>query len=753
MKNKDPSWDKIALTLLSLKGINMASPTTASPTPSLSIDLMSDLKYASALRAALDDKKSTVFLVFGDLLKYPSIQEAAKVGATARIGLTTAPTWTAGPVTFCLTPAATCTIAASPVSNTFKVAMSIEDTTKTTPLTATAPAGCVYVNIGLDFDIKGSVSGTGTAGPIGITGKTSGSKELTLTFSQPVPADLTTAEAVKLALSQLVFPVDPKCAESMETGAIANVNFDGKFNCEMDVTYGIADYKVSAPSVANVQSSLQKVATLVQPSIELKTGVTGSVSYSHEDHFCLLINKTDNQTAMLYLLRSAEDCWSGSIGVTSTVTAKVGTVTVDPAQVEKAIQTVTGNHTPSSTAQPESNLQTGLGAKLKSWASDETNQAGLTASLSRQKDHTALFTFKVDLSAPALSLAEASWTALVGGDVFQALQRGGFALQPGSGVDDSLKRTCKLQFQFFNLYSIASTTDYFSNAYTEFATDGTIRVFNDQGAEQSLKLNNKSDTIRIHFVATANEDSLKDISKAEVDLQIDLSEKASPKAAAVMPKVIGLLPGSSAVDAAITAMSGYVTSHPEGTLTLTSIIKPAAYRNLRSSTQSADRTFDQSNWNAFRSATKLLNSNAIWASQLQYNDWAAWNESCIDPTGSLTTPNRHERGNYNAGNSAIPTGIADVDMISFYFRASSGFMNLCEDLQTLAAAEQGISTEGQWMNLMAFINDLVKNDIFIDYGKPVAGALLQQTGFGVPVTSSADQSTDGKTMTCTVTIG
>jgi hypothetical protein len=719
----------------------------------MSIDLMKDLQAASALRAALDDKKSTVFLVIGDLLKYSSIQEAAKAGASARIGLDTAPSWTVGPVTFCLTSGATCTIAASPASNTFKVAMSIEDTTKTTLLSATAPAGSVYVNIGLDFDIKGSVSGTGTAGPIGITGKTSGSTELTLTFCQPVSADLTPAEAVKLALSQFVFPVDPKCAESMQPGTIANVNFDGKFNCELDVTYGLASYKVSAPSVAKVQTSLSKVATLLQPSVELQTGVTGCVAYSHDDHFCIVVNKTDDPTAMLYLLRSAEDCWNGSIAVTAKVTAMVGTVTVDPGQLQKAIQLVTANHAVSSGTQPVSDRQTGLSAKLKSWVSDATNQAGLTASLSKQKDHTALFTFKVDVSAPALNLAEASWTALVSGDVFQALQRGGFALQPGSGVCDSLKRAAELQFQFFNLYSIANTTDYFSNAYTEFASDGTIRVFNDQGDEQSLKINSKSDTIRIHFVATANEDTLKNISKAEVDLQIDLAEKASPGAAAVMPKVIGLLPGSSAIDAATSAMIGYVMGHPAGALTLTGIIKPSAYRNLRSSTQSGDQTFDQSNWNAFRSATKVLNPNAIWAGQLQYNDWAKWNESCIDPTGSRTTPNRHEPGNYSAGNTAIPTGIGDVNMISFFFRASSGFMNLCEDLQTLAAAEQDVSTEGQWANLMAFITDLVKNDIFIDYGKPVAGALLQQTGFGVPVMSSADQSSDGSTMTCTVTIG
>src|SRR5206468_1064768 len=103
----------------------------------------------------------------------------------------------------------------------------------------------------------------------------------------------------------------------------------------------------------------------------------------------------------------------------------------------------------------------------------------------RQHGHTSLFNFSVNLATA--DLAKQSWSALVGGSVVEALGFKGFTLEPGCGVADHLKRASTIQFQFFNLFSFQSVTDYFSDAYIEFGPDGTIRVCRDLGQEQEVE--------------------------------------------------------------------------------------------------------------------------------------------------------------------------------------------------------------------------------------------------------------------------
>jgi hypothetical protein len=639
--------------------------------------------------------------------------------------------------------------------------MSIEST-DTTNIAAESPAGSVYVNIALDFDIQGSVSGSGRVSGFGIAGKASGAKEATLVFCQPVDGTQNTLEALKTAFSQLVFPLNPACAVSMQPGSLAKVAFDGTLNCEVDVTYGLGDYKVSAPSAAKVQQSLQNVVQITPPALDINAGAKGSLTYSHADHFALIVSKTDKSDAMLYLVRSNENDWGASVGVTVGITATDPSVIIDQTALQTVVQKVTGSSALASSvvsaaSQPLNNLTTTLNAKLKSWISDATGQAGLTVSLSRQSGHTALFNFEVNLATA--DLAKQSWSALVGGSVVEALQIGGFTLQPGSGVEDSLKRASSIQFQFFNLFSFSSTTDYFSNAYSELGPDGTIRIFRDVGQEQQSATKTALSDFRIHFVATATQGALANVSKAIVQLQVELSEKASSKAAIGLANSIGFIPGNAAVHAAQTAIASYAANNPKGALSVIAVIAPSAYGKLAATAYNGSKPLplphkqDQDNWTAFQEATEVLLPDLGFVSDLNFSEWIEFNRDSVDRVGSQMIPDRRQTGNPSNVPDSFFANLGARFAVTYFFQASAGFMNLCDDLHTLATIAAQVDSTDQWNRVLAFLTLVITQDTFIDFAEPIFGALLAQCSVaGAQVSTTVDIAPDLSSLDCTLNL-
>lgn len=736
----------------------------------MSIDVTKDLESLSALKTMLSSREGAIFTLFGELTKYEHspIQEAAAAGASAKVNLsgTAKASWKTGNgIAFSLTPQASCSISLANTSTVFAVAMSIESP-QTTNIVEGPAANTVYVNIDLDFDIQGSVSGSGTFSGVGVAGKASGSKSATLSFCQPVDATLPTLDALKLAFSGLVFPLDPACARAMQPGSLAKVSFDGAIDCKLEVTYGLGNHKVSAPSVANVQQSLHNVMQITPPTLNINAGAKGSVTYRHADHFSLIVDKTNAASSMLYLVRSSENDVGESVGVTVGVTSTDASVSLDQTALQTTVQHVTGSGSiasavVSAASQPLNSLQTSLNAKLKSWISDATGQAGLTVSLGQQSGHTALFTFQVNLATA--DLAEKSWAGLVGGSVVEALQLQGFTLEAGSGVSDSLKRSSTIQFQFFNLFNFSSTSDYFSNAYTEFGADGAIRVFRDLGQEQQNKTKHALTKYRIHFVATATEDALSNVTHANIDLYVELSQSAGAKYAAVLANAIGMLPRAAAVQAAQGAMVSYVAKHPQGTLNLINIIHSSAYRKLTCTPYDGSKPGplpqeqDQNNWNVFQAATGALMPDLKPAvANLSFDLWMDFNRACIDQIGSQAVPDRRNPGAWGGSDANAflsQHGFPPPTPVTYFLLAGAGFMNLCDDLQTLAQLTPQADSEVRWNNLLNFLTSVVTNDVFIDYANPTAGALLFQCSVsGAQVATKADLATDSSSLTCTLTL-
>ena len=749
----------------------MATPApglgpATSPTvqPSILIDVLQDLASPSALRKVVGDG-GAVFNLLGKLTEYAQLPVGSaaeqKVKGTASIHKPAK--WaTSNGISFSLTPKAVCTISIDTVSTNFPVAMRIDSTTTTDVMAMGAGTGSVYVNIEMDFDIQGSVSGNGSFQGLGIAGKASGSENATLVFCQPVDAAQLTLDAVKLALSKLVFPLEPSCAESMEPGSLAKVSFDGVFDCELDVTYGLGSHQVSAPSVVQVQKSLHNLVKITAPSFLINGGAKGSVTYHHADHFALIVSKTDAH-ATVYLVRSDENDWGASVGVTVGVTPSQVAVTLDQPALQAAVQQVTGNATLASSvaedaSQPLNKLETSLNAKLNDWLSDATGQTSLTVSLARQHGHTALFVFDVDLSNA--DLAKASWSALVNGSVIEALSLRGFTLVAGSGVSDSLKRSAKIQFQFFNLFNFSSTTDYFSKAFTELGSDGTIRVFNDVGQEKKEDTKKALSAFRIHFVAVAVESASGSTAKGNVDLYIELSQKGNDRNALRVANAIGRVPANSVVHAAQSAMATYLANHAKGTLDLVVVLKASAYGKLAATAYNGKKPLplpheqDQDNWDAFQSATEaLMPEENLFVRQLSFANWIEFNRIANDREGSEMIPDRRQDGNRSNVRNSSFGNYGDQTTVTNFLLASAGFMNLCDDLHALASTTAQANDDDHWDKVLSYLTEIVTKDAFVDFTGPILGGLLAQCSVaGVTATSSVNTAKDLSNLTCTLTL-
>ena len=624
-------------------------------------------------------------------------------------------------VGFTLKASATCKIAVGSKSTCFKVAKAI-DSSDTEDTYGQTPAGNVYVNIDLDFDIQGNLSVSGTVGAVGIGGKTSGKGAATFTYCHPVPSDTETGVAIRAAFQALKFPFRPDSVTGMAVGAIASVKFDGTFSLELDLTYGLGKYTVAAPGISAIRQSLTVGATKFNaPDVSVSAGVKAAFTYKHTEHFEAIVSRASTNQATLLLSRSAANETDESLGITAGVSlVNPPTASTDTAKLASAINGVTGSGGEKA-AGAAGALQASAVSKSSSWLGSsgiDIGTVGLTATLAQQKSRALLYEFSADLTNPAI--AEQSWSAFAKGDLQSAMRIGGLTLLPGSGVSNCMQRSTAIHLQFFNLFAATDTTTYFQNTYVSVAPDGSLRYSFDIGKEGDVQIQKALQKTRFHFIASGA-DTEGDVGAVEIDLHVEMTEPGQPRVSGLI--VDSLATVATAREEALLRQCLHDT--PKGTLCVQYDYAPTAYSKIQ--------TQDALNWQAFQSAAiNLLGLSFL--SGLSYDDWALFNRISIDgidPNSGQPrrpAPDRTQSGNpanvppsfYAARNLAN-----QVNATQYFFLASAQFMNLCSDLITLANTElKSADTHQTWDELIDNVSQLVQHDVSTDWSVPAANALL-----------------------------
>ncbi len=744
------------------------STTLTTPT-TISLNVTKDLEPGSDLRTFFNGQEAAIFKVGSEVIEFAGQPIRSAISTSTKLTLDGDHSWKLPQgISFSLKGSANCTLAISDTSTKFSIQKKI-DSSDTTNLVEGPTNGLLYINIDLDFDISGNLSGSGTVGGIGIGGKLSSAETATFSYCHPVSAALETVAAIKDAFSSLFFPFKPDCALHMPVGSIGKVSFTGSFNTEFDVSYGFGNYKFSAQSLRLAGSAVQLGPEKLQPpDITIDTGAKGSISYKHSDNFTVLVSKSDASTAEVTLLRSADSEVGESVGINVGISSTAANITLNTQKLAQTISDQVNAVPPTlanTLASSASTVQDSLVSKANNFLSAHKGDVGLMLSLSQHPGRMVLFDFKVDLAAAAGTLAHGSWSAMVNGDLGAALRIGGFKLLEDSGVADSLRRSCIIQLHFFN-FQLGAGHDFFKNSVTKIGPDGSIRFFFDAGEEAKFTVGHETTTETIHFVATATEENWgSDPKDVEVDFRIDLSETKNPGDANRIDSTVGAIPADPAAQSAQHKMLDYVANNKDKTLTLIGIFKPSAYRKLSCSPYTKDdkgnlhppalpQEQDRDNWSAFHAQVEsLMHDVSDLVMPLTYTNWMDWNVYINYQIGDQPDDNHvPDRRGHGLDLEAARRLFGQDKGTRYYpfLEASTRFLNLCDDLKSLANSRA--DTPEQWKELLGTLENWIKSDTDPDWSKAAFGALLSlcSQGGAPQVAAEFQHAKDNSSFTCTL---
>jgi hypothetical protein len=716
----------------------------ATDVPSLDLALkISDLGDASQLKSLLQDQAQPLFKFAvatapywnGPVEKFPS-------GTKASFSLSDSASWkTSTGISFGLSGSAECDLEILTSGCALEYLDNLDATSKSGLPTGGYP-GSVYVKLSLSFDISGNISGAGSVGPLGISGNAKGSVGASFIFAHKIKCGTLLKDAINEAFQKFVFPFEPSCATDMAAGDIAQVTFSGSMSYSLQLSYGIANYSFTAPSVTTVLDSCTKgAASLNLPSAAIDISASANLDCSHSDDFTAIVQKLDDGHAFLYLMRARKNEVSGGVGVGAQIIINATpSLTLNQPMLQDAVDHITQGRAGTIVLAVSGTLQNKLDEKLNNLVQ---NGAGLKARFDRQASATMILKYKVALANSAV--LHHSWSYFCLGDIRSAVGAGGLVLDPGSGVSNEINRSLSIDVTFFNFFHAQDVSSYFQKSQAVVTDTGDIRFLFDVGEESDSMVNKTLRKARIHFVADAEANS-----PADVKLEIELSETHNKNEARHMIAIPGYLPAGPQATAAAADMQQFAAAHPAGSLNLNFVLESSAYGKLTCSPYNGnkppvDQSVDAANWKVFHDAAVSL-LDLDYGGNVTYSDWQAWNEAA---NGSKVADRRHI-GDPTAG-SAVWEGLPqDVQQkLNYFCAATASFMDLCDDLQQLAERVSTAKIPDDWNRLLGDLKDIVTRDVNTDFAKPAVAAILKLC----PANEvSYNKTVCGPAITCTISL-
>ncbi len=607
-------------------------------------------------------------------------------------------------------------------------------------------SGSVFVKLSLSFSITGNVSGGGNVGALGISGNAKATTGACFVFAHKVKSGTLLRDAVGESLNHFIFPFQPNCAPQMAEGDLAQVTFSGCMSYGLQLSYGLASYNFTAPSVnTTLESCTNGIASLTMPGASVDIGANFNLGVVHSDDFTAIVEKLDANHASLYLMRAHKNDVSAGAGFGAQVAVTgIPSVSVNQQGLQAGLNLVTKGLAGTQAASISAVLENKLSDKVNGWLNNVVQGgAGLKAAWDRQLSTTLISKYKVALDNP--SVLDHSWDYFCQGNIRSAVGAGGLLLQPGSGVSQDLNRTLTLSLTFFNFFHAQNVTTYFQKSKAYVTDTGNIRFLFDIGEESDTQISKALKKARIHFVADATANTA-----ADVKLQVELSETHDKNEAARMAAIATYLPQGTQASAAAADMQKFAAAKPNGTLNLNFVLESSAYGKLSSSHYDgnkppANQAADAGNWQVFHDATVALLKLAF-AANVTYAGWQAFNEKS---NGGNVADRRHE-GNPTQGATVWEGQPSDVQQkLEYFCLASASFMNLCDDLQQLAQLVSTIKIPDDWNRLLGDLKDIVMRDVNTDFAKPAVAALLKLC----PAQEvSYEKQVVGDALTCTVSL-
>ena len=554
----------------------------------------------------------------------------------------------------------------------------------------TAVAGTAYVRLTLGFSLAGNAAGTYSGGAYGVKAGGSAATVYNITFAKAFASSTTVRDAIAQTFEAYTLPLHPATLRNLNDGDFLLYRFDGNVHLSFGAYAGLSKVLYAGQSSVDVVQSfgspLARLSVATKPTVTLGTKLDFALAYATQ--FEALLSKSAG-LARMHLFRAST---SGS-----STTLKAG-MTFDgntTALITPHVQTVADSlvHAAGSAgalaqeALKQVLSQTGAVAeidkylaevndKLTSWLNRANGvQANLQAAIESSGTRTVLAGYAFDLASPAFDQA---WELAAKGDFVEALATGSVTLDVGSGLEKAYQRNTSFACHFFNLWSLSTWSDFQSKTSLVYAGNNVFHLRANVGRTVETQSMGAMRSLNVYFAASADAGSSGALSSANVDLHLDLTAQAEPKAAMAIAMLLLALGDGPRCDALGHGMRVFAANAAGGTAQLQVTVPASAYSRLRcdpyigSKPQTTDNTADAANWDAFAKAAEDLNAwvlaqlSVLSESQLaRLRGFAAWAELNQAANGA-TRPNRVQVGNTACWPADFPQVSTDVQTLIVY---------------------------------------------------------------------------------------
>lgn len=624
-------------------------------------------------------------------------------------------------------------------------------------------AGEAFVVLELEFQLSGRVTGSYQPGVYGVSASASAVTTISVAFYKSCPPSMPLQQAVTQAFQGFVLPLHEKTLEHLSPGDYLHYNLTANLQLGVGADLGYDKVFYAGTAVQAIPGTASAITLTGTLAPQVQAGARFCFAYDYCGAFEILLWCDAAKKVSLHLYRSRTQATTvganfglalasggkASLGATTAQVRDLMTGSL-PAPLQAAFRDKV-----MPAAEGELAKYVGeLNGKMTAWLTRTDFQvATLDAAIQHAGSRFLLTEYTIDLNNPNYGNA---WRSMLDGRYLDAMQMPdtGVTLAAGSGTEALFKTTAAIKLNLFGTFHAAWTTDTFSNSSLVYAGNNVFHLLAVEGKDVLAARDATQREITMYFAAEADV-STTGSRVGPPQLHCLLQADSKPDFGGKIGRLVGLLSTGPAVQMLAESIAA-TARQPQSAVTLHLIFEPGpdGFGGLDAATlqhgRPDDENKDRKNYEAFaqacRETFKEGPASFQWAGRaLTYDLWRdAWiasNDQWPAPDGSV--PNRRQHGGYGSGVQAQLDGALSglsgssgpAPLIFYALDAATQFMNLCDDLRTLASRTASY-TPATWPSFVAELSCIVKNDLQTDFMPATMLALAMLCG-GTPTALSA----------------
>jgi hypothetical protein len=620
-----------------------------------------------------------------------------------------------------------------------------------------AQPGKSYVKISLQFTLSVSAGLTYTSGIWGVNATGKADSTLVVEFIKEVGADTNLQTAIEQAFGNFTLPLHAGTLKNLKQGDLVHYTFNATLQVSMGASISPPSFSYAAkgslalPGAANVAG----VTGSINP--EVSAGVKSTFSCNYSGSFEALVRLTNANTANLHIYRGTQVQTGVDLNASLSISANAtGTATISPDAAVGAATNALAGAVPilapvvqgAKLASSYSNAMTKwaseVNSKVAAWLGKANNLgAQIDGSINANRQNFILADYSIDLTKN-YGLA---WDAMTEGRFYDALGMSGtgVTLATGNGLESLYNRTASFSLNFFGNFGAKWSTAYIQNSTLTYAGNNVFHLNAAVGDQLLSNVGSLKQEIDIYFAADldlTNASAPIDPSRIKLHLMLQgTDDKTLGGNLATILNTLATGPSGLQLSQAMHMLSQQAGT----TLSLHLIFGKTAFDRIAYSlkTKPPSDGADRVNYAVYQKccgslygstspANFLVSDNPLWP--LSYDVWSdcfiASNDIWPPMQGTSPVPDRKYDAVYNSNvlsalQDHFSSNITDdgVARLIFYtLKSAAQFMNLCQDLNGLAALPM-TEAASTWKDLVTELTKMIKNDVNTDF-IPAAGFAL-----------------------------